>query len=142
MSYQSSESLHKDPEATQFHSELHTLINAFGDAVISVDRDGRFVLWNPGAERLFGYTSTEALGESLDLIIPPQSRKAHWEGFYKAMRLNQTRLGSDLIHVPMLRKDQTQFPGALTVGVVRDENKRIVNIGAIIREDTIRQYDQ
>ena len=77
MSYQSSESLHKDPEATQFHSELHTLINAFGDAVISVDRDGRFVLWNPGAERLFGYTSTEALGESLDLIIPPQTRKAH-----------------------------------------------------------------
>lgn len=142
MSYQSSEPLHGDMRATHIHSGLHTLINAFGDAIICVNRDGRFVLWNPGAERLFGYPSTEALGESLDLIIPPQSRKAHWEGFYKAMRLNQTRLGSDLIHVPMLRKDQTQFPGALTVGVVREENNRIVNIGAIIREETIRKYDQ
>lgn len=127
---------------TQIPSGLRALINAFGNAIISVNRDGRFVVWYPGAERLFGYSPAEALGGLLDLIIPPESRKAHWKGFHEAMRLNRTRLGSNEIHVPMLRKDQSRFPGTLTIGVVKGKNGRIENIGAIIREDAERRYDQ
>ncbi|WP_417388581.1 PAS domain-containing protein [Gimesia sp.] len=127
---------------TQIFSGLHALIDAVGDAVICVDREGRFVLWNQGAVSLFGYSSDEVLGESLDLIIPPESRKAHWEGFNNAMQLNQTRLGSNLIHVPMLRKDQSRFPGALTVGVVKGKDDRIENIGAIIREESASRNGQ
>jgi len=51
------------------------------------------------------------------------------------MRLNQTRLGTDVIRVPMLRKDQSRFKGALIVGIVRGEGDRIERIGAIIREE-------
>lgn len=133
MSYQSSEAL--TGNSYQELLALHSLVNAVGDAIISVDRDGILVLWNPGAERLFGFSSEEALGASLDLIIPPVSRKAHWEGFYAAMQQNQSRLGSSVIRVPMLRKNQSQFPGALTVGIVRGEDNRIERIGAIIREE-------
>ncbi|WP_417387354.1 PAS domain-containing protein [Gimesia sp.] len=133
MSYQSSESLIGD-----IHQELLTLqslINAVGDAIICVDREGMLVLWNPGAVRLFGFSAEEAIGASLDLIIPPESRKAHWEGFFAAMQQNHTRLGSSVIRVPMLRKNQSQFPGALTVGIVRGKDNRIERIGAIIREE-------
>lgn len=136
MSYQSSEPLQEEVGIEQPHSGLQAHVDAVGDAIISVDRDGRFVLWNPGAERLFGFSADDVLGESLDLIIPSDSRKAHWDGFNEAMRTNQTRLGTNVIRVPMLRQDKSLFSGALAVGIVRGEGGRIEQIGAIIRDDT------
>ncbi|QDT92488.1 PAS domain-containing protein [Gimesia algae] len=136
MSYQSSEYLVENWNQEQLDLELSAPHQAVGDAVICVDRDGILVLWNPGAERLFGFSSQEAIGEPLDLIIPHAYRKPHWEGFHAAMRQNQTRLGTKVIRVPMLRKDKSQFRGALTVGIVRGENNRIERIGAMIREET------
>lgn len=63
------------------------------DALIYADRDGRIQLWNSAAQALFGFTAEEALGQSLDLIIPPQLRAAHWEGFDRALASGATRLG-------------------------------------------------
>ena len=60
-----------------------------------MDRD----LWNKAAERLFGYTETEALGQSLDLMIPPRLRKGHWDGYRKTMETGITRYGTDLAGV-------------------------------------------
>jgi len=57
------------------------LVDALGDAVIICDRDGVIRLWNAAAERLFGFTPAEALGSSLDLIIPERLRERHWAGF-------------------------------------------------------------
>lgn len=50
------------------------------DAIIFADRDGTVRLWNSGAEAMFGYKAEEALGQSLDLIIPDRLRGRHWEG--------------------------------------------------------------
>ena len=50
--------------------DLESFIQAAGDAIIAVGNDGRIVLWNPSAERIFGFTATDAIGQSLDLIIP------------------------------------------------------------------------
>lgn len=135
MKHLSNKPLPETVGGAQLEVHLQALIESVGDAVVSVDREGRFVLWNPGAERLFGYTDEEALGETLDLIIPTDSRAAHWAGFQEAMRTNQTRLGSSVIRVPMLRKDQSRFPGALTVGIVRGAQGQIRQVGAIIREE-------
>src|SRR5258705_3026983 len=61
------------------------VVEALGDAVVICDRDGVIRFWNVAAERLFGFTRTDALGKSLDLIIPERLRQRHWAGYDKAM---------------------------------------------------------
>ena len=56
------------------------LIEAIGDAIVVADPDGVIRLWNHAAERLFGFAPAEALGNSLDLIIPERLRERHWAG--------------------------------------------------------------
>ena len=57
---------------------VRSVLNSASDALIATDRDGVIRLWNPGAERIFGYGAEEARGRSLDLIIPEQLRARHW----------------------------------------------------------------
>ena len=64
----------------QAELDLKALVDAIGDAVIVSDTQGQVVMWNPAAARMFGYAETEALGQSLDMIIPERLRKRHWEG--------------------------------------------------------------
>jgi PAS domain S-box-containing protein len=63
----------------QFDAEQ--LVMAAGDAIVVANADGSIAVWNPAAERIFGYTEREALGQSLDLIIPERLRHRHWEGY-------------------------------------------------------------
>src|SRR5689334_2190644 len=62
------------------------------DAVIFADPDGVIRIWNAAAVRIFGFAAEEALGESLDLIIPDRLRSAHWTGFHRAMQSGTRRL--------------------------------------------------
>ena len=57
------------------------LLGTSSDAIIAADKDGIVRFWNPGAERIFGYTSEDAIGQSLDIIIPERLRKRHWDGY-------------------------------------------------------------
>lgn len=70
-------------------SYLDTLARALlgtnSDAIIAADKDGVVRFWNPGAERIFGYTSEDAVGQSLDIIIPERLRKRHWDGYQQVM---------------------------------------------------------
>lgn len=54
-------------------------------AVIVADTEGVITQWNEGAERLFGHTAAQAVGQSLDLVVPEHLREAHWAGFRRAM---------------------------------------------------------
>jgi PAS domain S-box-containing protein len=81
------------------------LVDALGDAVIICDCDGVIRLWNAAAERLFGFTPAEALGSSLDLIIPERFRDRHWAGFTRTMATGQTRYQHDVLRVPAMHKD-------------------------------------
>ena len=83
--------------------DLHALVQAAGDAIIVADVHGRIVLWNPAAERLFGFTEAEAVGRSLDLIIPEQFRERHWTGYRTVMATGQTRYDTQVLRVPALR---------------------------------------
>jgi PAS domain S-box-containing protein len=60
--------------------DFAALVNAVGDAVVACDIAGAIVLWNPGAERMFGFSQAEAIGNSLDIIIPERLKARHWEG--------------------------------------------------------------
>ena len=70
------------------------------DAVIFADRSGVIRLWNSGAEAIFGYEAAEALGQTLDLIIPERLRERHWEGYHRTMTTGLTRYGEGLLAVP------------------------------------------
>jgi PAS domain S-box-containing protein len=55
------------------------------DAIIASDSYGIITFWNRGAERIFGYASAEAVGRSLDIIIPERLRERHWSGYRRVM---------------------------------------------------------
>ena len=108
------------------------------DAIIFADADGIIRLWNPGAETVFGYGADEAIGQSLDLIVPERQRGRHWEGYRRVMQTGVTRYGRDLLKVPAVRKDGSRISVEFTVVLVRSETGAIAGIGAILRDVTER----
>jgi len=118
--------------------DLAALVGAIGDALVVTDAQGLIRLWNPGAQRLFGYTPEEALGHSMDLIIPERLRHRHWEGCRKTMDTGITRYGSDVLKVPAIGKDGRQLSIAFTVALLNGADGKPWAVAAVIRDDTQR----
>ncbi|HZU50425.1 MAG TPA: PAS domain S-box protein, partial [Sphingomicrobium sp.] len=109
------------------------------DAIIYADADGRIQFWNRGAERIFGFQENEAVGQTLDIIIPEHLRKRHWEGFMGTIRTGRTRYGAgDVLEVPALRKDGSQATVAFSMLPFRDSDGSVLGIAAILRDVTQR----
>lgn len=104
------------------------------DALIYSDREGKIVRWNAAAETLFGFTAAEALGSSLDLIIPERLRAAHWTGFDRAMASGATRLSGKPTLTRALRKDGARLYVEMTFAVVKDDAGAVIGSVAIARE--------
>ena len=114
------------------------LVEAIADAVIFADLSGAIRFWNPAAERLFGFTEAEALGSSLDLIVPERFRERHWAGYNKTMTTGQTRYAHDVLRVPAVHKDGRPLSIAFTVGLLYDPQGNVTSILAVIRDETAR----
>jgi PAS domain S-box-containing protein len=114
------------------------LVEALGDAVIICDCDGVIRLWNTAAERLFGFTPAEALGSSLDLIIPERLRERHWAGFTRTTATGQTRYQHDVLRVPAMHKDGRTLSIAFTVGLLLAAQRTVTGLVAVIRDETKR----
>ncbi|MBI4518053.1 MAG: PAS domain S-box protein [Deltaproteobacteria bacterium] len=112
------------------------------DAVIFADRDEVIRLWNSGAEVMFGYTATEAVGQRLPLIIPEKLRQRHSDGYRKVMETGVTKYGRDLLAVPATRKDGTRISIEFTILLVRDGNAAVQGAAAIIRDVTKRWQEE
>ena len=82
--------------------DFEALVQGAGDAIIAAGADSIILLWNRAAERIFGHTEAEAVGRSLDLIIPERFRARHWDGYRTVMQTGETKYGSDLLRVPAL----------------------------------------
>ena len=109
------------------------------DAIIAADRDGVVTFWNAGAQRIFGFTAEQAVGESLDLIIPERLRARHWAGWKQVMATGQSRYGTgDLLAVPALRQDGTRISVEFTIHPLRDENGDMAGFAATLRDVTTR----
>ncbi len=108
------------------------------DAVIFADPDGLIRLWNAGAEAMFGFTAAEALGASLDLIIPENLRARHWEGYRQTMASGVTKYADQLLAVPALRKDGGRISVEFTIVLVRGDAGEPLGTAAIIRDVTAR----
>jgi PAS domain S-box-containing protein len=109
------------------------------DAIVFADAAGLIRFWNRGAERIFGFTRAEAVGRSLDIIIPERLRARHWEGYRQTMASGRSRYGEgDLLAVPGLRKDGTQLSLEFTIIPVHDAGGRMDGVAAILRDVTAR----
>jgi PAS domain S-box-containing protein len=122
--------------------DLTAWIRAAGDAVIAAGSDGKIILWNPAAERMFGFTAEEALGRSLDLIIPERFRARHWSGYAHVMSVGETRYGTEVLRVPALHKDGRSLSIAFTVALLRGEDGKPSAIVAIVRDETTRWNEE
>jgi PAS domain S-box-containing protein len=122
--------------------DLQSLVQAAGDAIIAADTDGKIRLWNPAAERMFGFTAEDALGHSLDLIIPERLRNRRWEGYQRVMRTGQSRYGTEVLRVPSLHKDGRALSIAFTVALLYAADGEIQAIAAIVRDETARWEEE
>ena len=141
-----------DPIAIQIESETSTssivdlsgvlaraILSTRSDAIIAADREGIVRFWNFGAERIFGFLSAEAIGHSLDIIIPERLRQRHWDGYNQTMKTGQSRYGEgDILAVPALRNDGRQVSIEFTVVLLRDRGDQLIGIAAILRDVTKR----
>ena len=122
--------------------DCHQLVAAVSDAIVVSDTDGAIVLWNAGAERIFGHTEAEALGQSLDLITPERLRQRHWDGYNKSMITGTTRYGAgDMLRVPAVHKDGRAMSIAFTVAMLFTPEHKVSGVIAIIRDETSRFND-
>jgi PAS domain S-box-containing protein len=108
------------------------------DAIIFADRGGIIRLWNRGAERIFGYPASEALGASLDLIIPERFRRAHWEGFQRAIDTGRTKYADRVLTTRSAHRDGSKLYVDLSFGLVTDDKGAILGALAIGRDCTAR----
>ena len=115
------------------------LLKSSSDAVIATDREGRITFWNPGAERIFGFTAREASGQSLDLIIPENLRARHWAGFRRTMETGTSRYGhGDLLSVPGLTRDDRRISVEFTIVLLHNDRREITGTVAVMRDVTKR----
>ena len=108
------------------------------DAVIFADREGAIRVWNRGAEAIFGHRAAEVLGSSLDIIIPEPLRKAHWQGFDRALESGTMKYAGRVLTTRSMHKDGRTLYVDLSFGLVRDAAGGIVGALAIARDGTER----
>ncbi len=125
----------------QSNIDFHQLVEALGDGVIVCDAGGAITVWNAAATRIFGFTEADAIGQSLDLIIPERQRQRHWDGYHKTMDTGETRYGADVLRVPALHKEGKPLSIAFTVAMLFTPEHTVSAIVAVIRDETTRFND-
>ena len=124
------------------HFDPAEFLSVTGDAVVAANAGGAIIYWNAAATRIFGYTQEEAIGRSLDLIIPERLRERHWHGYDQAMKTGETRYGSDVLRVPALHKDGHALSIAFTVALLRGPDALSWIIAATMRDETARWQEE
>lgn len=97
------------------------ILDEVADAVIYADRSGAIIRWNRACAALFGFAAEEALGQSLDLIIPEHLRASHWRGFEAAMTKGTMKLQGQPTLTRALHKSGRKLYVEMTFSIVRGE---------------------
>jgi PAS domain S-box-containing protein len=118
--------------------DYKTLVESVGDAIMACDAAGAITLWNPACERMFGFTPLDAMGKSLDLIIPQRQQARHWEGYHKTMQTGITKYGNDVLRVPAVHKDGHTLSIAFTVSMLYTPDGKVSQIVAVVRDESAR----
>jgi PAS domain S-box-containing protein len=122
--------------------DIQAFLETAADAIIAAGADGKIVFWNSAAARIFGFTADEALGQSLDLIIPERFRARHWEGYRQVMATGTTKYQSEVLRVPALHKEGKALSIAFTVTLLDSSDGQGRTIVATVRDETARWNDE
>ncbi len=114
------------------------ILDQTADAIIYSDRQGMIERWNAAATAMFGYAAAEALGQSLDLIIPEHLRAAHWRGFDAAMVNGTTRLHGRPTLTRAQHKSGSKLYVEMSFAVVVDAAGTVLGSVAMVRDVTER----
>lgn len=126
----------------QTQVDTQQLVATLGDAIVVCDVAGNITLWNAAAQYMFGFSEAQALGQSLDIIIPERLRARHWEGYKLTMASGKTRYGHDTLRVPALHQDGRAMSIAFTVSLLHDASGAVNGIASVIRDETARFNDE
>ena len=116
----------------------HAIIEQTPEAVVFADRQGLIRLWNPGAEHVYGFTASEALGSSLDLIIPERFRAAHWRGYERAMATGEPKLHGKALPTQAQRKGGELIYVEISFSLIRDPTGQVHGAASVARDITER----
>lgn len=114
------------------------ILEQMAEALIYSDRDGIIRRWNRAAETMFGHPASDALGQSLDLIIPENLRAAHWRGFDAAMKSGATRLHGRPTLTRALHRSGSRLYVEMSFALVTDEIGNAIGSVAVARDVTDR----
>jgi len=122
----------------QSNIDYRQLVEAVGDAVMAADASGAITLWNPACQRMFGYTEAEALGKSLDIIIPQRQQQRHWDGYAQTMASGKTKYGTTVLRVPAVHKDGHTLSIAFSVALLFTPEQKVASIVAVVRDESAK----
>ena len=124
--------------AEEVNAFLSAIVESAEDAIISKTLDGVVRSWNTGAERLFGYSASEAIGQSVTIIIPPERLDE------EQVILSRLRRGERIEHYETVRlsKDGRRIDISLTISPIRDSTGRIIGASKIARDITARKQSE
>ena len=111
-----------------------SLIDQAPDAVIYADREGIIREWNPAAVSMFGFTSEEAVGQNLDIIVPERFREAHWRGYERALSEGRTKYSGQALPTRSARKDGATIYVELTFAIIHDRTGGVIGALACARD--------
>ena len=117
---------------------LGQLLHEASDAILISDGKGIITFWNRGAELIFGYSGAEAVGQSLDLIIPENLRPRHWDGYHRVMATGDTKYKTGLLSSPGIKKDGFRVSLEFSMVLLRDDNGVMYGCASIMRDVTDR----
>lgn len=114
------------------------LVDQSPDAIIYAGKEGTVQVWNTAAATMFGFSREEAMGQSLDIIIPEQFREAHWAGFNRAIETGVTKLGGQALPTRAMRAGGENFYIEVAFSLVRDDSGVVIGALANARDITER----
>jgi PAS domain S-box-containing protein len=119
-------------------SLCESIVDQSSVAIVFGDREGIIRLWNTGAETMFGWTAGEAIGKSMDMIIPEKHRERHWEGYDRVMETGVTKYGQSVLAVPASTKDGRRISIEFNVVLLKDADGRVLGVAATMQDVTAR----
>jgi PAS domain S-box-containing protein len=128
------------PVATE--TTASDILNCMSEALIFADAKGIIQTWNPGAEFLFGYSAEEAIGKSLDIIIPEKLRKAHWDGYNRALAQGGTKHGRRTMITRAIHRNGEQIYVDMSFAVVKNQAGEPTGSVAIASDANQRYLDE
>lgn len=114
------------------------LVEQLPAAVIVADREGRITLWNRASEALFGFSAREAIGQSLDLIVPERLRESHWSGFERSLASGSTKYAGQVMTTRATHKDGRRLYVEFSFGILEDDGGAVTGVVAVGRDGTER----